>query len=154
MRAADEYQRVLRDTLWGDDWPSTAHGTHHYDARCAVCRGDVAEMAQALAADPGVRAAVEREVRAEALEVCALLLGKVRDYWDGRPAQHHGHHIYADLLDVLKGIEADARHNRQEPSDVVADPAPCCPGAGTMAHVRGCVSHPEFDPSAREDRDR
>lgn len=22
---------------------------------------------------------------------------------------------------------------------------PCCPGAGTMAHVRGCVNHPEAD---------
>jgi hypothetical protein len=52
------------------------------------------------------------EGRAEALEVAALLLGKVRDYWAGRPVEHHGHHIYADMLDVLRGIEADARHNR------------------------------------------
>ena len=52
------------------------------------------------------------QARAEALEVAALMLSKVVDYWDGRPVTMHGQHIYADLRDVLAGIEADAAHNR------------------------------------------
>lgn len=54
-------------------------------------------------------AAREDAVRREALGVAALLLRKVADYWDGRPLSLHGSHIYSDLLDVLRAIEADSR---------------------------------------------
>ena len=54
----------------------------------------------------------ERIARAEALDVAALLLSKVVDYWDGRPTTIHGQHIYADMRDVLAGIKGDAEHNR------------------------------------------
>lgn len=37
-------------------------------------------------------------------QVALHLLRKVVDYWDGRPVSLHGHHIYSDLLDVLKAI--------------------------------------------------
>lgn len=54
-------------------------------------------------------------VRADALAICAALLRKVVDYWDGRPlSTGHGVHLYADLVDVLRAIEADRDHNRQE----------------------------------------
>lgn len=60
----------------------------------------------------------EREVkaagRAEALGIAADLLGRVVDYWDGRPTEHHGHHIEADLRDVLRAIERDRDHNRAD----------------------------------------
>ena len=54
---------------------------------------------------------VAQRARTEALGICAALLGKVVDYWDGRPTEHHGHHIEADLRDVLRAIEADRDHD-------------------------------------------
>lgn len=72
MTAADEYQRVLDEHR--PDWDP-----RHRRRTCTCGQGyrgvpdDVtawpahaAHVAQALAADPGVRAAVEREARAEA----------------------------------------------------------------------------------------
>ena len=117
--------------------------------------------------NPGLWLAVEQVVRrreieatANTLAVAGVLLGKVADYWDGRPLTHHGAHIYADLTDVLRAIRADEQHNldRLAPKarDVWDDESePCnehqqrsvnecrCPGSGTMAHGRGCRLHPE-----------
>lgn len=45
--------------------------------------------------------------------------------------------------DVLAGIrtarEADQEHRLDELLEQ------CCPGHGSMAHVRGCINHPEAD---------
>jgi hypothetical protein len=47
--------------------------------------------------------------RGEALTVAAISLQRIVDYWDGRPlSAGHGVHLYADLLDVLRAIKADA----------------------------------------------
>ena len=45
-----------------------------------------------------------RDEFAVGLAVAEYLLRQVVDYWDGRPLTHHGDHIYADLLDVLRAI--------------------------------------------------
>lgn len=55
--------------------------------------------------------------RAEGLEAAAILLRRIADYWDGRPLAGHGAHIYADLMDALRAIEADAAHNRTLAAD-------------------------------------
>lgn len=60
---------------------------------------------------PVIESAVDA-ARADALAVCAALLGKVLDYWDGRPSATIGQHIKADLRDVLRAIEGDLDHNR------------------------------------------
>jgi alkanesulfonate monooxygenase SsuD/methylene tetrahydromethanopterin reductase-like flavin-dependent oxidoreductase (luciferase family) len=41
---------------------------------------------------------------ADGLAIAQRLLEAVRDYWDGRPLTHHGQHIHADLMDVLRAI--------------------------------------------------
>lgn len=60
---------------------------------------------------PAIESAADT-ARADALAVCAALLGKVLDYWDGRPSASIGQHIEADLRDVLRAIEGDRDHNR------------------------------------------
>ena len=67
--------------------------------------------------DPAVRdliAQAHQEGIADGLSVVTALLRKVADYWDGRPVEHHGHHIYADLMDVLTAAEADLSLNREK----------------------------------------
>lgn len=55
----------------------------------------------------------DAQVRAEALDVCAALLDRVVTYWGGRPlSAGHGVNLYADVRDVLRGIERDRDHNR------------------------------------------
>lgn len=61
MTAADEYQRVAARVMCKAIHPTYLLGP------CSTCR----RATQALAADPGVRAAVEREARAEELERAA-----------------------------------------------------------------------------------
>jgi len=50
--------------------------------------------------------AVMDDAKSEGLAVAADMLGKVVDYWDGRPTRLHGEHIEADIRDVLKAITA------------------------------------------------
>ncbi len=69
----------------------------------------------------GKTVTAEMQARAEALDVAAILLGRVVDYWDGRPLAGHGEHIYADLRDVLAGIKRDADHNRTKRGRVTPD---------------------------------
>lgn len=61
----------------------------------------------------GLLAEHDAQVRAEALDVCAALLDRVVTYWGGRPlSAGHGVNLYADVRDVLRGIERDRDHNR------------------------------------------
>lgn len=46
----------------------------------------------------------EAEAAERGVAVAAALLYKAIDYWNGRPVEHHGHHIYADLCAVLRAI--------------------------------------------------
>lgn len=53
------------------------------------------------------------EAHSECIKTAADLLGKVVDYWEGRPLTHHGEHIYADLRDVLLALTpADGEESR------------------------------------------
>ena len=106
--------------------------------------------------NPGLWLAIERVVRrreieatANTLAVAGVLLGKVADYWDGRPLTHHGDHIYADLVDVLRAVRADEQHNldRLAPkagdvwNDSVAPGGYVCSECGMPTESEPCSKH-------------
>lgn len=89
MTSADEYQRECERVLLDLSWPIE----------------DATEAAQALAADPGVRAAVEREARAEAW-----------DEGEAAGAEYESRRSSEDP-DDWDGLELPTNPYRQEPSD-------------------------------------
>ena len=103
-RLSDEKREAIGDALHNALCDCRDRGTGF-----VLREADARKAADALAP---LLAGWLAEARAEALDVAAALLGRVVDYWDGRPTQHHGHHIEADLRDVLRAIERDRDHNR------------------------------------------